>query len=104
MGDRSLGRNGHHQTLAPLGTPPPENIDAIFSAHPHPKTVSSFAPDFTRLIRAFHGIWSLLPGFSQRALLSTVRPASQAKKKLRDSQSLVMVEFSLAIYLEYLLV
>jgi len=37
-------------------------------------------------------------------LLSTVRLASQAKKKLRDSQSLVMVEFSLAIYLEYLLV
>jgi len=87
MGDRSLTRNGHHQPLAPLGTPPPENIDAILGAHPHPKTVSSFPPDFTRLIRAFHGICSLLPGFSQRALLSTVWSASQEKKKLRDSHS-----------------
>jgi hypothetical protein len=80
MGDDSLGRNGHHQPFAPLGTPPPENVDAIFGAHPQPKTVSPFPPNFTRLIRAFHDIYSLLPGFSQRALLSTVRPASQEKK------------------------
>jgi hypothetical protein len=66
--------------------------------------VSPFPPNFARLIRAFHGIYSLLPGFSQRALLSTVRPASQEKKKFRDSRSLVTVEFSLAICPRSLLV
>jgi hypothetical protein len=54
MGNDSLGRDGYHQPLAPLGAPTPENVDAIFGAHPHPKTVSPFPPDFTRLIRAFH--------------------------------------------------
>jgi hypothetical protein len=60
-GGKSLGRDGYHQALAPLGTPPPEYIDAILGAHPDPEAVGPLATNFAWLIGSLaHDTHSLL--------------------------------------------
>jgi hypothetical protein len=56
-----LGGDGHHQALAPLGTPPLDHVDTVFGTHPSSEAVGPLTTNLARLIGSFaHGTYSLL--------------------------------------------